>query len=505
MHPPHGARHRDAPRVTLLTEGTYPHSHGGVSVWCDQLVRGMPDVGFSVLAVTGTGREPLAWDLPPHVSHVTTVPLWGPAPQGRAPRGRERRRLAAAYERFLAALLDPRAEDGFAPALYRLAHAAADGRLGPFLRGDRAITVLTSVWNRPGPVREARPTLHDAVTATGLLEHALRPLAAPGPRDGVAHAVSGGLAALPGLVARERYGVPLLLTEHGVYLRERYLGYRTAAYRWPVKALMLGFFRLLAEETYRRAALITPGNRYNRLWEERGGAAPEAIRTVYNGVDPAAFPPAGPEPDAPVLSWAGRVDPIKDLETLIRAFALVRAELPAARLRLFGGTPRGGEAYRERCEALAAELGHGDAVVFEGRVEDIRDAYAAGRVVVLSSISEGFPFTLIEAMSCGRATVSTDVGGVREAVGDTGLVVPPRDPAAMAAAALEVLRDAGRRRAMGEAARLRVIEQFTLRHTIDTFRAVYLELSAPAPPAAPGARVPGVRSAGGTRVGSAAG
>ncbi|WP_031114678.1 DUF3492 domain-containing protein, partial [Streptomyces sp. NRRL S-146] len=119
----------------------------------------------------------------------------------------------------------------------------------------------------------------------------------------------------------EQHGVPLLLTEHGVYLRERYLGYRTAPYRWPVKAVVLGFFRLLAQESYRRAALITPGNRYNRLWEEEGGADPESIRTVYNGVDPAAFPAAGPEPDSPTLSWAGRVDPIKDLETLIRAFA----------------------------------------------------------------------------------------------------------------------------------------------------------------------------------------
>ncbi|MFH9570722.1 GT4 family glycosyltransferase PelF [Streptomyces sp. NPDC017454] len=479
MHVPHGARRPGAARVTLLTEGTYPHSHGGVSVWCDQLVTGMPDLDFEVVAVTGTGREPLAWDIPEHVSRVVSVPMWGPAPQGRAPRGRERVRLAAAYERFVTALLDPRAEGGFGPALYRLARAAADGRLSPFLRGDRAIGILTAVWNRPGlAVREARPTLHDAVTATALLEHALRPLAAPYPETGVAHAVSGGVAVLPGLAGLERHGVPLLLTEHGVYLRERYLGYRTAPYRRPVKALLLGFFRLLAEETYRRAALITPGNRYNRLWEERGGAAPESIRTVYNGVDPAAFPPAGPEPAQPVLSWAGRVDPIKDLETLIRAFALVRAELPAARLRLFGGTPRGGEAYRERCEALAAQLGHADAVTFEGRVEDIKDAYAAGNVVMLSSISEGFPFTLIEAMSCGRATVSTDVGGVREAVGDTGLVVPPRDPAAMAAAALELLDDAERRRAMGEAARLRVIEQFTLRQTIDTFRSVYLELSA---------------------------
>ncbi|MGW1941283.1 GT4 family glycosyltransferase PelF [Streptomyces goshikiensis] len=477
MHVHHGARRPGAARVTLLTEGTYPHSHGGVSVWCDQLVQGMPDFDFDVIAVTGTGREPVVWDLPGHVVGVRPVPMWGDPPEGHAPRGRAHRRLSAVYEQFLTALLDPCAEDRFGPSLYAMARAAADGALSPFLRGDHAVAILAAVWNRPGiAAREARPTLRDALTATSLLEHALRPLAAPPPQQGVAHAVSGGVAVLPGLAGLDRYEVPLLLTEHGVYLRERYLGYRTAPYRWPVKAVVLGFFRLLAEESYRRAALITPGNRYNRLWEEQGGADPQAIRTVYNGVDPAAFPPAGPEPQAPTLSWAGRVDPIKDLETLIRAFALVRERVPEARLRLFGGTPRGGEAYRERCEALARDLGHADAVTFEGRVEDIKDAYAAGNVVMLSSISEGFPFTLIEAMSCGRATVSTDVGGVREAVGDAGLVVPPRDPAAMAEAALELLGDAGRRAAMGEAARLRVIEQFTLRQTIDTFRSIYQHL-----------------------------
>lgn len=478
MAPRIGPPRAGAPQVTLLTEGTYPHSHGGVSVWCDQLVRGMPDVGFRVTAVTGTGQEPVVWELPRHVADPVTVPMWGPAPAGRAPRGARLRRLTGVYERFLTSLVEPAAEDGFGPALYELARAARDGVLSPVLRSDRAVRVLTGLWTRRDlPLSAARPTLHDALTATDLLEHALRPLAAAPPETGVAHAVSGGIAALPGLVGAHEHGVPLLLTEHGVYLRERYLGYRTGPYSWPVKALLLAFFRLLAEETYRVAALVTPGNRYNRLWEERGGADPRLIRTVYNGVDPSAFPPAGPEPAAPTLSWAGRVDPIKDLGTLIRAFALVRQEVPQARLRLFGGTPRGGEAYRESCEALAAELGHGDAVRFEGRVDDIRDAYAAGSVVMLSSISEGFPFTLIEAMSCGRATVSTDVGGVREAVGACGLVVPPREPEAMARAALELLRDPGRRAALGERARLRVIEQFTLRQTVDTFRSIYLELA----------------------------
>ncbi len=249
----------------------------------------------------------------------------------------------------------------------------------------------------------------------------------------MAHAVSGGVAALPGLAALERHGVPLLLTEHGVYLRERYLGYRTAPYRWPVKALVLGFFRLLAEETYRRAALITPGNRYSRLWEEHGGAAPDAIRTVYNGVDPAAFPPAGPEPADPVLSWAGRVDPIKDLETLIRAFALVRERMPAARLRLFGGTPRGGRGLPGPVRGAGRGAGPGHRGHLRGPGRGHQGRLRGGKHRDALQHQRGLPFTLIEAMSCGRATVSTDVGGVREAVGETwsrraALAIRPRWP-----------------------------------------------------------------------------
>ncbi|MET9176720.1 GT4 family glycosyltransferase PelF [Kitasatospora aureofaciens] len=464
-------------RVTLLTEGTYPHQHGGVSVWCDQLVQGMPDVDFDIVAVTGTGQEPLAWELPANVRSVTTAPLWGPASEARPPRGKEMRRFLNAYERFLHSILDPVYTTHFGTELYGFADLARRGLLSPALRSEGALRTLQHVWTRDYlPTAVSRPTLHDALNATDLLEHALRPLSVNPPTDGVAHAASGGLATLPGLIAAQQYGVPFLLTEHGIYLRERYLGYRTGPYRWPVKALLLGFYRMLAEESYRQAALVTPGNRYNRRWEERGGTPSAHIRTVYNGVDPAAFPPAGPEPETPTLSWAGRVDPIKDLETLIRAFAIVHREIPEARLRLFGGTPKGGEAYRDGCIALAAELGVADSVAFEGRVADITDAYAAGNVVMLSSISEGFPFTLIEAMSCGRATVSTDVGGVREAVGDTGLVVPPREPEPMAAAAIELLRDPARRARLGEGARLRVIEQFTLRQNIDGFRGIYTEL-----------------------------
>jgi glycosyltransferase involved in cell wall biosynthesis len=467
-------------RVSLISEGAYPHSFGGVSVWCDQLVRRSTEVEFSVVSLVATGNEPEVWQLPDNVTGVTTIPLWGATAARRRlsrPARAEFRPLLEDLLRCLLAEQEPDTEERFGQVLWRLHDFAQRADLGAALSGDAAIDLLTSAWAQPwAQTTSSVPTLRDAGTALQLLEHSLRPLAYPAPAADVVHCVANGLAVLPALAARWAHGSAMLLTEHGVYLRERYLGYRLGPYRWPVKALHLAFLRLLCAHAYSQASLVAPGNVYNKSWEQRLGADPRIIRTIYNGVDPADFAQVEGEPAGPTISWAGRIDPIKDLHTLIQAFVLVRQVVPEARLRLFGSAPKGAEAYLQSCRDLAAELGVADAVGFEGRVEQIRDAYAAGSVVVLSSISEGFPYTLIEAMTCGRACVATDVGGVSEALGDTGRLVPPRDPEAMAAACVELLGDDALRARLGAEARERALANFTVDRAIGTFGEIYGDL-----------------------------
>jgi glycosyltransferase involved in cell wall biosynthesis len=244
-----------------------------------------------------------------------------------------------------------------------------------------------------------------------------------------------------------------------------------------VKSIVAAFTRRLCETGYRNADLITPCNEYNQRWEKRLGADPAKLRTVYNGVDPERFPPAEGEPEVPTLVFVGRIDPLKDLHTLLRAFALVLAQLPEARLRIFGTAPAGGERYHAECLALVEELGIGAAVVFEGQCHAVHEAYAAGHVVVLSSISEGLPFTVLEAMACGRPNVGTEVGGVGEAIGDTGLVVPPRRPAEFAQACVTLLTEHDRRRELGRAARVRALKLFTIGRAVETFDEIYRTVS----------------------------
>ncbi|MEV5554033.1 GT4 family glycosyltransferase PelF [Nonomuraea wenchangensis] len=463
-------------KVTLVSEGTYPFAMGGVSVWMDQLIRGMPDYRWDVVTMTVDGEERPVWELPANLEQVVSVPLWGNVPRrpSRAPGGA----FTEAYGRFLEMVLTPAVMgDGSAEflavleSLHRFAHEGGD--LVGALTANESLTQLMDAWywNRTDGL-----TLADAITAGDLMGHMLRPLAEPPPRTDLMHVAMNGLSMLTAMTAKWRHGTPIVLSEHGVYLRERYLQYVDEPVSHAVRVLLLSFFRRLAGAAYVAADRIAPHSSYNRRWQIRNGADPDRIRIMYNGVDPDDFPPVESAPDEPTLVFMGRIDPLKDLHTLLRAFAIVREKVPDARLRIFGGVPAGNEPYQESCMELAEELGVTDAARFEGRVTTPAAAYHAGDVVALTSISEGFPYTVVEAMACGLPVVVTNVGGVAEAVGEAGIVVPPRDHVAAAEAMVRLLRDTGLRRRLGALARERVLARFTLRQSLDDYRSVYEEL-----------------------------
>ncbi|MEV5881677.1 DUF3492 domain-containing protein [Streptomyces sp. NPDC052020] len=508
-------------RIGLVTEGGYPYVSGDARLWCDRLVRGLAQHEFDVYALSrderqeDEGRVPL----PPQVGRVRTAPLWGTEDDGVVYGRRARRRFTEWYGELAAVLCtdapqDPSGTsqvppasqaDRFANALYGLAELARDeGGPARALRSETAVRALERACRAPGATRPARQArVADLLTAAAHLERVLRPLSldwyGPGGLGGadLCHAASGGAAAVPGLLARHFSGVPLLVTEYGVRVRTHYL---TAAESSPaVRSLLAAFHGRLAAETYRQAALITPGNAHARRWQERCGADRARIRTVYPGMDASPFAEVGEAPecaDPDTLVWTGRIEPAKDLVSLLHAFAGIRAREPKARLRIIGA-PAGpeGETYLHHCRELAERLfpgaaqdpyaPGGDPVSFERtggpETRAPADAYARGAVVVLSSAVEGFPSVLVEAMLCGRATVSTDVGAVREIIGGTGLVVPPGDPRALAEACVALLRDPERRARLGAAARARALELFTVEQNVAAFHGIYLEIVSRAP------------------------
>jgi glycosyltransferase involved in cell wall biosynthesis len=482
-------------KIALVSEGTYPYAMGGVSIWCEQLIRGIPDYRWDVVALTVDGSERPVFTAPGNLDQVHSLPLWGARPEGRRPlrgrRGRPGRQFQESYELFLRALVTPQehslSSDGavsrsmFLLALRGLYEYSADGGdLSAGLLSNEALTTALNTWHdlRDGD-RQTPLTVADALEAAWLIEHMLRPLSATPVEADIVHSSMNGLATLVGMAAKWRHGTPLVMSEHGIYLRERYIAYLHDKAPHAVRVMVLSFFRSLAGAAYLITDVLAPHSTYNRRWQLHNGADPDRMWTMYNGVEPEEFPAAVSEPEVPTIAFMGRIDPLKDLHTLIRAFALVRKEIPAARLRIFGGTPPVNQIYHDSCQALIDELGLAGAAVLEGRIANAVDAYHAGSIVALTSISEGFPYTVVEAMACGRPTVCTNVGGVAEAVGDTGIVVPPRDYAAVAEACVKLLRDDDLRFNLGFAARARVLEHFTLRRSLEAYRNVYEGLATP--------------------------
>ncbi|MDF2269603.1 GT4 family glycosyltransferase PelF [Streptomyces coacervatus] len=478
-------------RVLLVAEGTYPYHPGGVSLWCDQIIRGMPENSFTVVSLTVDGTEPQVWPSPDNLTRVVNLPMWAAPSQG-ADRQRPPPSVVEAHENFLRTLLrppqqDPHYDRDIAESFLFMARTLFDyaktGDVRSVFVSNDALDRLTRAWREAdgdgqadAAGRGATLTLYDAFTAADLMEHALRPLSRPPIDADVCHLAMCGSSVLVGLTSKWAYGTPLVMSEHGVYLRERYMEILREPQPSAGQLLMLRFCRAMTVAAYRAVDVLAPHSQYNRRWQLYGGADPARIRTMYNGIDPADYPVAEAEPDVPTMVFVGRIDPLKDLHTLIRAFALVRREVPEARLRIFGPVPRENKNYHASCLALVEELGLSGAAVFEGRVPRQADAYQAGHLTALTSVSEGFPYTVVESMSMGRPQVCTNVGGVSEAVGDAGILVPPGDQAAVAQACVRLLRDAGLRRRLGTAARERVLEKFTLSQWNDGYRKMYDDL-----------------------------
>ena len=467
-------------KVALVTEGTYPLHHGGVAAWCDQLVRGLPELRFEVVALSGSGREPFALTPPSNVTAVRRVGLWARVPPGRPFTGRTEERFVGAYAQMFEAVLrgGPQAADWFETSLRTLRDLSRRGSLTGAMRSQLAVDVLLDVWSRtsvPGTAADVTMSLDDALAVTDLVEHFLRPLQLTPPKAKLVHATANGPSMLVGLTAKWSAGTPVLLSEHGVYLRERLLAVRRDGYPRTVRTVLVRFFHRLCELGYRSADAVLPVSDFNGRWAVRGGAPAHRVRTLHNGVDPRDLPLLEDEPRVPTLVFAGRIDPLKDIATLVRAFALVREHVPDARLKLFGGVPTGNEAYATEMRQLVADLNLEGCATFEGPVSPVSQAFEAGHVVVQSSLSEGLPLTVIEAAMAGRPTVVTDVGGMPEAAGRGGMVVPPGDPAAFAAACVTLLTAHETRRALAAAGREDAMARFTISRFLADVRDVYRE------------------------------
>jgi sugar transferase (PEP-CTERM/EpsH1 system associated) len=230
---------------------------------------------------------------------------------------------------------------------------------------------------------------------------------------------------------------------------------------------------------------ITVSKDLERYLVKRIGIAPARITQIYNGVDTSRFvPPAAPArnalpaafapPGTLVIGTVGRINPVKDHATLLRAFAALGVSAPAlavnARLVIVGDGP-----LLDASRALAASLAIEATTWFAGNRSDVPALLRAFDVFALPSLNEGISNTILEAMATGVPVVASAVGGNVELIDDgvTGLLVPPADSDALARAFLRYLAEGTLRASHGREARAAASARFSLPAMVDGYAGVY--------------------------------
>ncbi len=468
--------------VLMITEGTYPFAMGGVSSWCDALISGIPDSEWEIIAiVAGNRRLRPAFTLPANARLVRTIELWAEDPplspsmrRGRASRNPLPSRLLrgllpwdADSRALTAALVSCREHPHAIRREFRSSAAWRD-----FLAVLQVLLSEPHEHTGPAPVYDAL----DAALLYQTLYWMAQTAAAPTPRCSLLHVTAAGWSAIPAIVHRQLTGTPMLLTEHGVYVREAYLAAaRQLAGRPAAQHISTRLALGLTRAAYAAADVVAPVTEANAAWERSLGVPEQRIRVIPNGLRAPDRPQAPPRSGRVIA--LGRIDPLKDVQTMLLVADAVRRRVPEVRFEYWGPVAAGEEDYAAACVRMHARLQLGEHFTFMGATTEPQSVIRSADLVLMTSISEGMPMTLLEAMAQARPIVATGVGGVPGVVRGCGLVAPPGDVNGLASAIITLLRRPLLAEALGRRGHERLLRRYTLAGSVGAYRELIHELS----------------------------
>jgi len=483
--------------VCLILEGSYPYVAGGVSSWVHELIEIQPHLRFHLLILLARDSDrKLKYSLPENVVGTTEVTLQSLFP-GRA-------RLTHS-ERIIQQI---------EPALNNLMH---DGGLQDL---DDLLTVLSEykgkigrnfllnspeVWEmllRMYQQDFSRTSFLDYFwTWRGLLGGLYSVLLGELPKAKVYHSVSTGYAGLYLARAKIETGHPTILTEHGIYTNERHIEIAMADWlhedhdspqgmsvEWSgrdIRDLWMHSFQSYSRACYSASNRIITLFEGNQKFQLNDGAQERLMEVIPNGVDYERYKKLQNEQRGSnfVVALIGRVVPIKDIKTYIRAIARVKEILPEIRAYVLGPFEEDPEYYNE-CQQIVHHLGLENELEFTGRV-DLTEWMERIDINVLTSISEGQPLVILEAGAAGIPTIATDVGACREMIegdsrenpslGSGGIIVPLSNPAATAEAIIQLLSDQSLLQNSGRALQERVRLYYNKVDLQEKYRTLYHE------------------------------
>jgi polysaccharide biosynthesis protein PelF len=308
------------------------------------------------------------------------------------------------------------------------------------------------------------------------------------------HSLSTGFAGLLGTEMKRRSGLPFVLTEHGIYWHEVSLGADELECGFKIVRTESGELHLgrtwetwqqtfedLARQAYATADVITTVCSFNQSLQRSLGAPEAKIQVISNGVDVSRSSKHSPGRSMSNarkrIALVGRVTPIKDVMTYIRACALVHERIPESEFLVIGPTDHN-PSYTKECMDLAESL-HLDSLSFTGEA-NMDEQYPSIDIVVLTSISEAQPYAVLESFAYGIPVVVTNVGGCPDLVngkgsmhGRAGTVCPVGDHRQIAAAMIELMSDQSLYEQYAESGLRRAKNLYSKEAVVSAYKRIY--------------------------------
>ena len=464
-------------RICIVAEGCYPYVVGGVSGWINSMIKSFPEHEFVVLSIVSdrsmSGK--FQYELPENVSEVYEAYLndddWGTKPK----EGR-RTHLTPKQYRALRSVIFNYEPEWY--ALFDLFQKTAFS-IDDILMGADFLHIVQEYYDN----NFSQIVFSDFLwTMRSIYMPLFLILKTKVPKADVYHCVATGYAGLLGSMAKYLYGCGLIVSEHGIYTREREEELLKAGWVAGIyKNIWIDQFRKMSQLAYDRADIVTALYGHARELQMELGCKAGKIEITPNGIDVERFKniPAKPKNEYMIdIGAIVRVTPIKEIKTMIRAFAFAKKEVPNLRLWIMGPTDED-EEYSKECYELVEVMEIED-VIFTGRV-NVTDYIGKMDYTILTSISEGQPLTILESFAAKKPVIATDVGNCRELIygeedddaGTAGILCHIMNVEEIAHAMIELALNTEKRYAMGEIGYKRVMNNYRIEMMKEKYENIY--------------------------------
>ncbi|MED1568638.1 GT4 family glycosyltransferase PelF [Bacillus paramycoides] len=464
-------------RICLIAEGSYPYVTGGVSSWIQTLITSMPEHEFVIYAIGAheKNRGKFKYKLPENLTEVREVFLDSYlSEEGVA--GKQYF-LTQEQKEVIKSLLDHQKTDW--NQLFALFRNRKIDSVSNFIMSRDLYDIIQELCIERYP---QIPFTELFWSVRAMLLPLFWLLKNPVPEADIYHSASTGYAGVVAGLGKYMHDKPYVLTEHGIYTREREEEIIKSDWiKGYFKDLWIQYFYSLSQCAYAGSDQIISLFNKNKEIQVEIGCQEEKVRVIPNGVNPNDFNGLAPkrqdEQGYINVGAVVRVVPIKDIKTMIQSFAIVKKQVSEARFYIFGPYEEDPE-YYEECLQLLESLGTED-IYFTGTV-NIKEYIGGMDILILSSISEGQPLAILEGMASGKPFVSTDVGscseliyGLEDGIGPAGIIVPVMNYVKMAEAIVQLAGDPELRSKMGGNGRKRVADVYTKESFIERYKQIY--------------------------------